>query len=134
MSRRFGFFLIWALLTLLIAGGVAAYAYHLGTLATVTAAGGGYVVHPYYGFAMAPFLFFPFFPLLGFLFFFFVLFAIFGGMRRRWYGGYGPGGHGPYGHHQHGLPPAFEEWHRRAHGEAPAAAPGRPGDEPPKPA
>lgn len=130
MSRRFGFFLIWALLTLLIAGGAAAFAYNLGTMAAVTAAnGGGYLVHPYLGYGFG---FFPFFPLFGFLFFVLILFWIFGG-RRRWYGGGWYGGYGPYGQHPHGVPPAFEEWHRRAHGEQPTPT-GQPGDQPPRPA
>lgn len=135
MSRRFGFGLIWLLVTLLIAGGAAAFAYHLGTLATVSAAGdGAYWVHPYaYGF----FPFFGIFPFFGFLLFIALLFFLF--RPRRWYGGgYGPGGHRGYGPRdwQGGVPPAFEEWHRRAHGEAPQepAAPANPGDEPPRPA
>jgi len=58
--------------------------------------------------------FFPFFPLW---ILFFWLFALRGlGWRRRWYG--------PYGYrHWYGdrygypedVPPAFDEWHRRAH-------------------
>ncbi len=134
MPRRFGFALVWALITLLIVAGVGAFAYHLGTLATVAAAGdGAYVVHPYYGAGFGFFPFFGLFPLFGFLFFLLVLFWIFGG-RRRWYGGwygggpgphgargpYGPGGHG--GQSQAGVPPFFEEWHRRAHGEAASPA------------
>ncbi|MBL8056751.1 MAG: hypothetical protein JNK29_08635 [Anaerolineales bacterium] len=41
--------------------------------------------------------------------------------RPRW--GRGPWGHGPWGGDPgQGVPPMFAEWHRRAHGEAPAPA------------
>jgi hypothetical protein len=40
--------------------------------------------------------------------------------RRRWWGG--PRGY--YGYDGHGVPPMFEEWHRRAHARE---------HEPPKP-
>ena len=118
MSRRFAFGLLWILLTLVIAGGAAAYAYHLGTLATVAAAGGGgYIVHPYGGYwGWGPgFGFFPF----GFLFpLFFILLLVSFLRPRRWYGG-----PGMYGHHDEHRRQRFEEWHRQAHGEAPAADP-----------
>ena len=39
--------------------------------------------------------------------------------RRRW-------GHGPWGPGPHDVPPMFAEWHRRAHGEGPAAEPAAP--------
>jgi hypothetical protein len=54
--------------------------------------------------------FFPFFPILFFLFFFFVVRALL--WRGRW-----------YGRHRHdGVPPMFDEWHRRAHaGQASSA-------------
>jgi hypothetical protein len=59
------------------------------------------------------------------LFFLFLLFGLLRFVFRpwRWGGGHwggwrgGPGGQGPWGH---GVPPHFEEWHKRAHGEAPA--------------
>jgi len=49
--------------------------------------------------------FFPFFPILFFLFFFFVVRAMLwpGRSHGGWWRRYG------------GVPPAFEEWHRRAH-------------------
>ena len=49
--------------------------------------------------------FFPFFPILFFLFFFFIVRGLL--WRGRWHGGW------RYRHD--GVPPAFEEWHRRAH-------------------
>jgi hypothetical protein len=62
----------------------------------------------YYGYGYRPwgwgFHVFPF-GLFGLLFFFLLLRFAFGwGWRRRWYYG------GP-----HGVPMAFDEWHRRAH-------------------
>jgi hypothetical protein len=53
--------------------------------------------------------FFPFFPILFFLFFFFVVRAML--WRGRWHGG--------WHHRAEGVPPAFEEWHRRAHAGQP---------------
>jgi hypothetical protein len=52
---------------------------------------------------------FPFFPIFFLLFFFFVV-------RGLLWGGRGRGGCG-YGYRDDGVPPAFDEWHRRAHGE-----------------
>ena len=72
---------------------------------------GGHFLYPY----PAPYWFPPFgFGFGGFVFpllFLFLLFGAFG--RRRWAGGcgYGYGRQGWPG----GVPPAFEEWHRRAH-------------------
>jgi hypothetical protein len=63
---------------------------------------------PWHGYGFG---FFPIFPFVVF----FVVIAFVRGMlwRRRWYGGgYGPGRCGS-GHD--GVPPMFEEWHRRAH-------------------
>ena len=51
--------------------------------------------------------FFPFFPLFFLLLFFFVIRGLL--WRGPWRGGWG----------YRGVPPAFEEWHRRAHGEQP---------------
>lgn len=128
MSRRFAFGLLWVLLTLVVAGGAAAYAYHLGTLATVSAAaGGGYVVHPYGGYwGWGPGFGFGFFP-FGFLFPLFFILLLFWLLRpRRWHGG--PGG--PWHHDEHRRH-HFEEWHRQAHGEAPPPEPRS--EQPPRP-
>jgi len=62
--------------------------------------------------------FFPFFPLLFIFFWIFVARALF------WRGGRWGRGYGCYGS---GVPPMFDEWHRRAHAQerpdAPAPAP-----------
>jgi hypothetical protein len=72
-----------------------------------------------YGYHRHHFGFFPF-GILGALFF---LFLFFGFMRLLFFGRmhhYGHHhGHGPWGRHwENGVPPMFNEWHKRAHGEA----------------
>jgi hypothetical protein len=68
-----------------------------------------------------PWGFGPFFPLLFLAFWFFALrFFIRGGPWRRGWGGY-------YGGRSHGVPPMFEEWHRRAHERDSPAPPPAPG-------
>ena len=54
--------------------------------------------------------FFPLFPLV--VGFFLVAFVVRG---LAWRGRGGCGGHRGWGGRRDGLPPAFEEWHRRAH-------------------
>jgi hypothetical protein len=56
--------------------------------------------------------FFPFFPLFVLLLFFLALRGLF--WRGRWHGG------GRYRYE--GVPPVFEEWHRRAHAAEASAA------------
>jgi hypothetical protein len=57
----------------------------------------------------------------------FFLFLFFGLLRMLfWRGRWGHGWGGP-GHWPGGLPPHFEEWHRRAHGEAPGTDSNPPG-------
>jgi hypothetical protein len=73
-------------------GNAAAAAYHHGYAP--------YGWHPW-GFGFG----FPFFPLFGVLFFFFALRVLFWGGPRR----------GCYGRDGYGVPPRFEDWHRRAH-------------------
>ena len=55
--------------------------------------------------------FFPVFP----FFFLFLLILFFAGRGLFWRGSWAGG----YGCRNHGVPPAFEEWHRRAHAEPP---------------
>jgi hypothetical protein len=117
--NRFGFRWIVAVLAMVMLAGVGFYSYNLGVahgiaesgrIAAAPVAGGVptvvYWPHPW-GFG-----FFPFFPLLFFFLFFFVLRGLFWragcwGGRYRYYDG---------------VPPAFEEWHRRAHAEQPPKA------------
>jgi hypothetical protein len=65
-----------------------------------------YPVYPYLWYRPWGFGFFPIFPFFFFfLLFFFVLRGLF--WRGPWRGG--------WGYRYEGVPPAFEEWHRRAH-------------------
>jgi hypothetical protein len=84
--------------------------------------------YSYYGygpFARPHFFSFGFGPLscLFPLLFFFLLFGLFRFIFRPWGWGWHRGwhhGHGPWG--KDGLPPMFEEWHKRAHGQSPSQA------------
>ncbi len=78
--------------------------------------------YPYYGWGMPfhrPFGFgFGFF---GFLFLLFLFFVALRALRFLFWGPRWGWGH-PMGHHgrwENGVPPMFEEWHKRAHGEQP---------------
>ena len=97
-----------AALVVLVGSAIGIGAYNAG-VAHAVAADGGQHVHWGRGF-------FPIFPLF-FFFFFFVL------MRGLWWGGRWGRGWGPgwgYGYrYRDGVPPAFEEWHRRAHANEP---------------
>jgi hypothetical protein len=116
MGNRFQWLIALAVLAALAI--VGAYTYNLGVAqglaegARTAAPGAGVPVavwwpRPWFGFG-----FFPFFPLLFILFWFVVLRGVF--WRGGWYGR-------TCGHQ--GVPPAFDEWHRRAHaGEGPPTA------------
>jgi len=109
MGRRFGFQVLLGLVMLAMLAGVGVYTYNLGvahglTVAVPATPGGTAPVVFYprpWGFGFG---FFPFFPLFVILFWVFVLRGMF--WHRGWRGrGYG----------YDGVPPAFDEWHRRAH-------------------
>ena len=107
-------------LTLALAAAVGVFTYNLGLargLAQVAPA----IAPPDAPNAVVPYVFYPrpwgwgfgFFPFFGLLWAF-LLFAI---VRRLWWG---PRWYGRrYGHsgYDRCVPPEFEEWHRRAHGE-----------------
>ena len=110
MGSRFGYWVIGLFVVAMLVG-VGAYTYNLGVAqgiaegARVAApAAGAVVVPPMYWYRPWGFGFFPFFPLLFILFFAFMFRGFCG--RARWYG---------RGYREGGVPPAFEEWHRRAH-------------------
>lgn len=110
MSRPFGFAaaLAWLLVTILIAGTTAVFAYHAGTMSAVTAAaGGGYLVHPYWGgYGWGPGFGFGFlFPIVAIL-----LLVLLFRSRHRHGGWYGP----PRGFDRSPRE-RFEEWHRELH-------------------
>src|SRR5512143_2076033 len=128
--------ILWRVIVVLVVIGAIAglgyYAYTAGVangLAQQVATQGGqnqtqpvmpypYYWHPFFGFG-------PGFGFLGCLIPLFLLFLIFGslrflfwrgpwGMRRHWHHG------GPWGWREgeeRPVPPFFEEWHKRAHGE-----------------
>jgi hypothetical protein len=132
---------------LAIGGGIiATTAYQAGvsTAVTTTASGSAAVVTPVvvpaygYGWGWGWHAGFGFFGFVATLFFLFIVFALIraifwrGGPGRR--GGWGPGGWGGYDGSGKGpggpdqgawetRNQAFEEWHRRAHGETPPASP-----------
>jgi hypothetical protein len=120
-----GRFVLGILLVLvLIAGlvGIGVYAYNVGVdqglaqSGKLVAPATGVAPYPFYG---GPFFFRPYgfgFGFLGCLFpllFFFLIFALFRGLWWRGYGGWGRS----HEHWENGVPPRFEEWHRRSHGE-----------------
>jgi hypothetical protein len=121
MGDRFGFRLLAGALVIAALAVVGFYSYNLG-VAQGVAEGGRLIASPGGGVPVViwprpwgfGFGFFPFFPLLFILFWLFILRGIFwrGGWHRRsrWH---------------EGVPPQFDEWHRRAHAEQgarPAAA------------
>ena len=109
---------LWVAIVLLAIAtmvGVGYYAYNAGVAHTIVesgraAAGGAppVAVWPRWGFGFG---FFPFFPVFFFILVWVVLLRGLLWRGRRWGGGCGYG----YGS---GVPPQFEEWHRRAHGQA----------------
>jgi hypothetical protein len=120
---RYAYRWLFGLAMLVAFAGVGFYSYNLGlahgvaeSTRIVASPGGTVPVVAYYwprpwGFGFG---FFPFFPLLFILFWIFVLRGIFwrGAAWRRGYGyGYG------YGCGPGSVPPAFDEWHRRAHAQ-----------------
>ena len=117
---RYAYRWLIGLVMLVALAGVGFYSYNLGlahgvaeSTRIVAAPGGTVPVVAYWprpwGFGFG---FFPFFPLLFILFWIFVLRGLFwrGAAWRRGYGyGYGCG--------SGGVPPAFDDWHRRAHAQ-----------------
>ena len=137
MNRRVLFGILVTLLVVAAAASLGWWAYSVGlaqgalqSAQTVVPEGGAVTapVYPYAvpfyhygpGFGRWGFGFGPLgclFPIFGFLLLFLLLRGLFGGWGRRGWMGYGGGWR------HSGPPPVFEEWHRRAHGEAPAAPP-----------
>lgn len=133
MTRRIVLGILIALLLVAGAVTVGVYAYQFGIVqglaqsdkiqVVVPEAGQGLYPSYHYGwggrFGFHPFGFFGCFGFLVPLLFFFLLFGV---VRRMLWGGWGRRG---WGHHgwrgEEGVPPPFEEWHRRAHGQSPEA-------------
>jgi hypothetical protein len=113
MGNRMWFWIAIGILVIATLAGVSTYSYNAG-LAQGLAENGravGFVPRPW-GFGFG---FFPFFPFLFIFFWILVLRGLF------WRGG--PWGYRRWYHD--GVPPAFDEWHRRAHArqDAPGSAP-----------
>jgi hypothetical protein len=116
MANRFDArLLIGVLLAVAAAAGIGVTAYNAGVahgLAQGAAAAGTAGAAAPYVYGWRPWGFgFGFFPFFFLLLWFFALRGLF---WRGWRGGWGPG--------DGGVPPRFEEWHRRAH-ERDAARP-----------
>jgi hypothetical protein len=135
MNGKTGLRILSALVLLAAVGGIAFFAFQAGVAkgspVTLEAPSGETVPapYPYYGYGMPfhhPFGFgygFGCFGLLIPLFLFFLAAkafrVLFWGSRWGW--GHPYGGHGPFRRDwgEHGVPPMFDEWHKRAHGESP---------------
>ena len=130
-GNNIGLRLVSALVLIAAIAGIAYFAFQAGVIqgspVTIEAPSGETVPAPYpyygYGYGMPfhrPFGFgFGFFGFLLLLFLFFVALRAFRFLfwGPRW--GHHHAGHGPWGRHwENGVPPMFEEWHKRAH-EAP---------------
>ncbi len=130
MGTRSGFQWLIGLLIVAMLAVVALYAYNIGVAHGIAESGGLAAapggVPPAYMWGPRPwgygFGFFPFFPFLFIAFWFFVLRGIFWG-RGAYRRGYGYRYGGSCGG---GVPPAFDEWHRRAHAQQNAPPPPTP--------
>jgi hypothetical protein len=134
-GNNVGLRIVSALVLVAVIAGIAFFAFRAGVAqgspVTIQAPSGqsqtvpGPYPYPYYGWGMPfhpwgfGFGFGCFGPLLA-LFLLFIAFRAFGFLfwGRRWGWGH-RGGHGPWRHGwgESAVPPMFEEWHKRAHGE-----------------
>ncbi len=134
MRRGFGVIGLVMTAILLVIVGVIAYNVGWSDGVSTHLPAGAAAAPPYY-YGYGPNAFGWGFGIFGFFWFLFIVFCLFGLLRfaffgRRMWGrgwGYGQGGHG------HGMPPAIDErmqeWHKRAHGEAPSTPPPPPPDQ-----
>lgn len=132
MNENAGLRFVSALVLIVVIAAIGFFAFRAGVAQgspiTIEAPSGetAPMPYPYYGWGMPfhrPFGFgFGFFGFLVLLFLFFValraLRFLFWGPRWGWGHPMGHhGGHGPWGRWENGVPPMFEEWHKRAHGQ-----------------
>ena len=132
MNGKIVFRIVSALVLVAAIAGIAFVAYNAGLAngspITLNAPEGQTYPAPYYphghGFGMpVPFFGFGCFGILITLFLFGMAMKAFRMMAfGRHFGHMHAHGHGPWRHGwgEKGVPPMFEEWHKRAHGEAPA--------------
>ena len=132
-GNNVGLRIVAGLVLIAAIAGIAYFAFQAGVVRgspiTIEAPSGEPVPapYPYYGYGYGMPFHRPFgfgFGFFGFLLLLFLFFAalrafrfLFWGSRWGWghrHGGYGPGGR-PW---ENGVPPMFEEWHKRAHGQS----------------
>ncbi len=130
MTRRIvlGILIALALVAGAVAVGVSAYRFGLvqgltqsdGPPPQIVVPEAGAGVYPYHERWGGPPFFRPFgfFGCFGFLLPLLFFFLIFGLVRRMLWGGWGHRGGGHHGWRGEGVPPPFEEWHKRAHGQS----------------
>jgi len=118
MNGRILLWIVLALVVIAALAGLGVYVYNAGVAQGLAASGrfvvpeGSVAPYPYHS---RPFLFWPLglagclVPLLFIFLAIVFLRGIFWGGPRAW------GGH--HGHWEKGVPPKFEEWHRKAHGD-----------------
>jgi len=137
MNGNAGLRFVAALVLIVVIAAIGYFAFQAGIAqgspVTIEAPSGETVPapYPYYGYGYGhgmpfhrPFGFgFGFFGFLLLLFLFFAALRafrfLFWGPRWGWGHHSGHGGQGPWGRWENGMPPMFEEWHKRAHGEQP---------------
>ena len=134
MNGKIGLRIVAALVLIAAIAGIGFFAYQAGVAQgspiTIQApsgdANGVPAPYPYYGYGMPfhhPYGFGFGFGCFGPLLALFLLFLAFKSFRLMMWGprwGWGHHRGGPWGRHwENGVPPMFEEWHKRAHGEAP---------------
>lgn len=130
MNGKTGLRILAAFVLVAAVAGIAFFAFQAGVAQgspiTIESPSGETVPapYPYYGYGMPfhrpwGFGFGCLGPLLAFFFFFVAFRFLFWGPRWGWH--HGHGGHGPWRHgwREGGVPPMFDEWHKRAHGEQP---------------
>ena len=130
MNEKIGLRIVSALVLIAVLAGIAFFAFQAGVAKgspiTIEAPSGESVPAPYlhdgYGYGMRfhhpfGFGFGCFGPLLAF----FLLILAFKSFRMMMWGSRGGHHmHGPWGRHwEGGVPPMFEEWHKKMHGEQP---------------
>ena len=132
MNGNVGLRIVSALVLIAAVAGIAFFAFQAGVAqgspVTIEAPAGQTAPvpapYPYYGWGM-PYHHWGFgFGFLGFLIPLFLFFLVLRAFRFLFWGprmGWGHHHRGPWGRSwENGLPPMFEEWHKRAHGEQPA--------------
>ncbi|SRR5258706_11524815 len=134
MNGKIGLRIVSALVLLAALAGIAFFAFQAGVAKgspiTIQAPAGetAPVPAPFYGYGYGmpfhhPFWFGYGFGCFGPLLALFLVFLAFKAFRMMLWGprwGHMHGHHGPWGRHwENGVPPMFEEWHKKAHGEQP---------------